>query len=345
LSDLTSTRALARQKFAETQLGCALHQSVASADASFRSYWRFADLTANQSWIVMDAPPEKEDCRPFVDVSQRLLHAGIMAPKVHAHDQMQGFLLLPDFGTRMLLPDLNAQSVELLYGDALQEILHMQQVDAQGLPHYDAEKLGMELELFPEWFLQRHLGLDAADSLTPIWQQTRTLLIESALSQQQCFVHRDFHSRNLMLGNQHPQTSSRYGVIDFQDAVYGPVSYDAVSLLRDCYIEWPDTDVARWREGFRQRTEASLAISLPAERFAQQFDWMGVQRHLKVLGIFARLNYRDGKARYLADLPLVLRYTLKVCRAHAALQPFANWLSSKVGNIELTVPRMASGKS
>ena len=293
----------------------------------------------------MDAPPEKENCAPFVDISSRMLRAGVRAPEVIAFDAQQGFLLLPDLGTRMLLPALNAQCVELMYADALQEILHIQQVDSRGLPRYDAEKLGAELDLFPEWFLQRHLGINAISSLTPIWQQTRTLLIESALSQPQCFVHRDFHSRNLMLGNNHPQISSRFGVIDFQDAVHGPVSYDAVSLLRDCYIEWPDANVARWREWFRQRAEASLAISLPAKQFAQQFDWMGVQRHLKVLGIFARLNYRDGKARYLADLPLVLRYTLKVCGEHTALQPFANWLSSIVENIDLTVPRLESVKS
>lgn len=285
----------------------------------------------------MDAPPDKEDCAPFIDISARLLKAGIRAPEVLAFDAEQGFLLLPDFGNHLLLPALNAASVERHYTDALNELAHIQKVSTHGLGHYDIARLGIELDLFPEWFLQRHLGLQTAQAITPVWRHTRALLIASALDQPQCFVHRDFHSRNLMLDTATP--NGQLGVIDFQDAVHGPVTYDAVSLLRDCYIEWPAHDVARWRERFRVQSEQTLGLTLPAAQFAQQFDWMGVQRHLKVLGIFARLNYRDGKSRYLADLPLVLRYTLNVCREYPALQPFAKWLSEVASAREITAPR------
>jgi len=336
---LTTPRALARQQFAESQLKRTLLQSVASADASFRSYWRFQN--GDQSWIVMDAPPALEDCAPFIDISGRLLRAGLRAPEVIAFDAQQGFLLLTDFGTRLLLPALNPKSVNALYAMALEEIVQMQRVDTEGLPSYDMARLGAELDLFPEWFLQLHLGVSNAQALAPIWRDTRALLMANALEQPQCFVHRDFHSRNLMLVDAKPSVlrSERLGVIDFQDAVLGPVSYDAVSLLRDCYIEWPEPDVVRWREDFRVRSEQSLQHALPAALFAQQFDLMGVQRHLKVLGIFARLNYRDGKSRYLADLPLVLRYTINVCKRYAPLQPFAEWLIEHSSVPDLTAPR------
>ncbi len=285
----------------------------------------------------MDAPPDKEDCAPFIDISARLLNAGIRAPEVLAFDAAQGFLLLPDFGSHLLLPALNSASVDKHYTAALGEVIHMQKVLAHGLPSYDISRLGTELDLFPEWFLQRHLGMPSAQAISPMWRHTRALLIASALDQPQCFVHRDFHSRNLMLDTSAP--GSRLGVIDFQDAVIGPVTYDAVSLLRDCYIEWPTHDVERWRECFRLQSEQSLGVKLPAAQFAQQFDWMGVQRHLKVLGIFARLNYRDGKSRYLADLPLVLRYTINVCQAYPDLQPFAKWLSEVSSAREIAAPR------
>jgi N-acetylmuramate 1-kinase len=340
-----TARAQARLKFAEQALARSLTMRVASADASFRSYWRVqteaeVSLVARsavdkQSWIVMDAPPEREDCRPFVEISQRLLAAKVRAPRVLQADFAQGFLLLDDLGTRMLLPALTADSVHALYSDALQELVTLRQVSVQGLPHYDAERLGAELDLFPDWFIARHLGLAWTPAEQALWATVRARLIERALAQEQVFVHRDFHSRNLMLGPQHPQHSDRFGVLDFQDAVCGPASYDLVSLLRDCYIEWPDPSVRAWIQEFHARAGLSIAL----DRFQQDVDWMGLQRHLKVLGIFARLNYRDHKSSYLNDLPLVLRYTLRCASAYPELEAFARWLEGACAGIDLTQAR------
>ena len=300
--------------------------SAASADASFRSYWRVQH--AGQSYIVMDAPPDKENLVPFVDIARRLRAGGLNAPEVLSEDRAQGFLLLTDLGTRTLLPELDPGSVDALYGDALEALAHMQlHVDATGLPVYDAARLCAEMELFPHWFLGRHLGCELTATDCDLINDCMQRLSASALEQPQVFVHRDYHSRNLMI-----VPGNNPGIIDFQDAVLGTVTYDLVSLLKDCYILWPVESVRAWAEGYRARRH----LDVDANRWQRWFDWMGLQRHLKVLGIFARLNYRDGKSGYLKDLPLVLEYTLEVCTRYAELAEFGKLLARITREVDLT---------
>jgi aminoglycoside/choline kinase family phosphotransferase len=303
----------------------------ASADASFRSYWRVRTPGA-ASFIVMDAPPGKEDIGPWLDVARRLRRSGVNAPEVMAEDRAHGFVLMSDLGTSLYLPALTEATADALYRDALDALLAMQvRGDATGLPRYDETRLGAEMELFPEWFLKRHLGLELE---CDEWERIEVVfrhLIDAALEQPVAFVHRDYHSRNLLI-----TARDNPGVVDFQDAVLGPVTYDLVSLLRDCYIEWPDARVAAWSEGHRQRLRSAGLVEADAARWLRWFDLMGLQRHLKVLGIFCRLCYRDGKQGYLGDLPLVLRYTLRVAVRYPELAPFGDWLRARVGERDLT---------
>lgn len=319
--------------FAQSAVGRSLPTPVAaSADASFRSYWRLRD--GAHSWIVMDAPTAHEDCAPFIDIAGRLLSAGLQAPQVLAQDLQQGFLLLTDLGTRTYLPELHATSVDALYGDALRALQRMQLVRSADLPVYDEARLTTELELFPVWFLQRHLGWGED---CPGWDRIELVfmrLLAAAQEQPKCFVHRDFHSRNLMILEQ-----DNPGILDFQDALVGPLTYDLVSLLKDCYVRWPDAQVYTWAEQYRQQLGAT-GVSVPEPtRWRRWFDWMGVQRHLKVLGIFARLNYRDGKSAYLADLPRVLSYVLDTCSRYGELAGFGEWLERLTRGVDITQPR------
>jgi hypothetical protein len=305
----------------------------ASADASFRSYWRVRRGT--RSWVVMNAPPDKEDVGPFIDIAARLRAAGLNAPEVIAQDRAQGFLLLSDLGTRTYLPELDEGSVEALYGDALDALQIMQtRVDGSGLPAYDAARLSAEMDLFPTWFLHRHLGHESTPPERELIAACMQRLLDSAAEQPASFVHRDYHSRNLMI-----VPGANPGIIDFQDAVVGPITYDLVSLLKDCYIQWPLARVHGWAEAYRQRLVAAGMVQVGPTRWRRWFDWMGLQRHLKVLGIFARLNYRDGKAGYLNDLPLVLDYTLSVCARYGELAPFGEWLQQLARGVDLTRPR------
>ena len=332
-------RAAARLLFAETALSSPLRLAPASSDASFRSYWRATDENG-ATHVVMDAPPSLENCAPFIDISARLHAAGLLVPTVLAKDLTQGFLLLPDLGTRTLLPELNAASVERHYQTAMAAILQMQlHTDVAALPNYDAQHLDSEMELFPEWFLKRHLGITPSCEDFDIIEATMMQLRNLALTQPKVFVHRDFHSRNLMLAMPADTAMQRLAVIDFQDAVRGPITYDLVSLLRDCYISWPKADVARWVEHYRKLSSDAGLHRADSDLFRRWFDWMGVQRHLKVLGIFARLNYRDGKAGYLQDLALVLHYTLSVCAQYPELQAFACWLKPLTDGVDLAKPR------
>ena len=281
-----------------------LRFSVASADASFRRYFRATAPDMAASWIVMDAPPEHENVAPFIDIAARLERAGVHAPRVLASDLPRGFLLLADLGRQTLLEVMTAENADEHFGAALDTLVRMQaHADATGLPDYDAALLRRELDLYPDWYLARHRGesLDAAGRAT--WEHACALLIESALAQPQVFVHRDFMPRNLMAGQ-------RLGVIDFQDAVRGPVTYDLVSLFRDAFVSWPQARVAHWVATYRERA-AAAGVTLPHD-FERAFDWMGLQRHLKVIGIFARLNYRDGKAKYLAETPRFFDYVYTV---------------------------------
>lgn len=305
----------------------------ASNDASFRSYWR--THSAGRSWVVMDAPPDKEDIRPWLDVAGRLARAGVHVPDIQAADAQRGFVLMEDMGERLLLPELSESTADRLYGDAMEAILRMQLgADTAGLPVYDEARLVAEMELMPEWLLRRHLGYTPECEEWDVVESAFRALETSARAQPQAFVHRDFHSRNLLVtGRDDP------GVIDFQDAVLGPVTYDLVSLLRDCYIAWPEARVSAWVEHHRQRlADAGIAVAGP-QPFARAFDLMGLQRHIKVLGIFCRLWYRDGKAGYLQDLPRVWRYTRDVGRRHPETAPLVDLVERAIGARDLTVPR------
>jgi N-acetylmuramate 1-kinase len=318
-----SARRAALHAFVATALpDRAFELSTASADASFRSYWRVrADA---DSWVVMDAPPAHEDCRPWLDVCRRLRKVGLHAPDVLAEDAEQGFLLLEDLGDATYLPALAEDSADALYGDALAALLRMQtRVDATGLPAYDENRLREEMELMPAWFLSRHLGITPGRQERDLLDAAFRFLLDSALAQPQVFVHRDYHSRNLLV-----TASNSPGIVDFQDAVLGPVTYDLVSLLRDCYIVWPEAQVAAWAEAHRcALVEAGIALP-DAAGFLRWFDLMGLQRHIKVLGIFCRLYYRDGKTSYLTDLPRVWHYVDTIAARYPEL---GDWLARMRG--------------
>lgn len=309
----------------------------ASADASFRRYFRVdAQLAGGPaSFIVMDAPPQKEDCRPFVSVA-RLLHAGgVNVPRILAWDEAAGFMLLTDLGEHTLLSTIEVTpessqaetpASRARYNAALAELLRIQAVAAPAdLPPYDDALLQRELDLFPDWYLTQLRGqaLDA-DQQTML-ANTFALIKAQVLSQPTVLVHRDFHSRNLMVSP--ADLNARPGVIDFQDAVRGPVTYDLVSLLRDAYVFWDEEDqldhAVRYWERLRK---AGLPVPEDFGDFWRDFEWMGLQRHLKVLGIFARLALRDGKQGYLADIPRVWTYAHKVCTRYQGLGPLARIL-------------------
>lgn len=328
-----SDRATARLAFARHALADpALSLEPASADASFRSYWRA--LSAGVSQIVMDAPPEHEDIEPWLDIAGRLRRAGLNAPEVRALDREQGFILMSDLGNQPLLSALHEASVESLYGAALDALFALQtRGDTSGLPDYDEARLVAEMELMPTWFLRRHLGFTPECEQWDIIESAFRALADNALVQPKVLVHRDFHSRNLMV------CQPALGVIDFQDAVRGPITYDLASLLRDCYIAWPQERVYGWLEAYRQRLDEAGLIAVDGARFRRWFDLMGVQRHIKVLGIFCRLNYRDGKPGYLADLPLVWRYVREVGSEYDAIRPLIELIERAIGKRRLHLPR------
>ena len=291
----------------------------ASADASFRRYFR---VTApdGANFIAMDAPPGREDLGPFLDVTERLLAAGLRVPRVHARDLAQGFLLLDDLGRTHYLQALDDASADRLYGAAMDALLALQGADDAGLPPFDAALLDTEMALFRDWFLGEHLGLALDEADRAALEAVAGALIDNALAQPQVFVHRDYHSRNLMVtGPDGP------GIIDHQDAVTGPLTYDLVSLLRDCYIAWPAARVRGWALDFRRRLLAAgrLDPAVDEATFLRWFDLMGVQRHLKAIGIFARLCHRDGKPGYLNDIPRTLGYLRQVAPQYPETRPLA----------------------
>jgi aminoglycoside/choline kinase family phosphotransferase len=328
---MADSRAEARLDFARQHLGRPLQIEVASADASFRSYWRVRDDA--QTWIVMDAPPDKEDTRPWLDIGARLHRAGLHTPDVLACDLGQGFVLMEDLGTRTYLPELSTATADALYADACTALSRMQSVDTNGLPVFDRAQMVMEMELMPEWFLRRHLRFAPSCEQWDIVEAAFTFLVQSALEQPRCFMHRDYHSRNLLI-----TAADSPGVIDFQGAMLGPLTYDLASLLRDCYIVWPRERVDAWAEQYRLRFSANTDAAI----FRRWFDLIGLQRHIKVLGIFCRLCYRDGKAGYLDDLPRVLAYVLDVTRAYPELVDFAALLAHAVGTRDIRVPNPES---
>ena len=303
--------------------GKSLQLSPASADASFRRYFR-VEFEGSPSLIAMDAPPPQEDCRPFVQVAQLFLQAGLNVPKVLAEDVEQGFLLLDDLGNDTYLQALNADAsvADPLYRDAFNALIQLQQASQPGvLPPYDEALLTREMQLFPDWYVARHLGLSLSEKQQNVITQTMTVLNRNILAQGQVYVHRDYHSRNLMLCADNP------GVLDFQDAVYGPITYDLVSLLKDAYISWDEDKVLDWVVRYWQGARAAgLPVPGDIADFYRDFEWMGVQRHLKVLGIFARLYHRDGKNGYLKDMPLVMDYLRRACNRYSELRPMLRLL-------------------
>lgn len=331
----TPDRATARLAWTRRALDdAALTLEPASADASFRSYWR----TRHQGhgWIVMDSPPAQEDPRPWLEIGARLSAAGLHVPAVRAQDLEQGFLLIEDLGSRLYLPALNDRTVDALYGNAMDALLRMQRdVDVTGMQPYDHAFLQRELEIMPEWFLGRHLGCTPACGEWDALESAFTVLLKNALEQPRCFVHRDYHSRNLLI-----TAANSPGIIDFQGALVGPVTYDLASLLRDCYIAWDRTRVDAWAEAYRLRLrEAGLVdAAVDRERFLRWFDLTGLQRHIKVLGIFCRLYYRDGKSGYLDDLPRVYGYVLDVAGRYPELADFAALLRRRAGGRDLRLP-------
>lgn len=308
---------------------------VASADASFRRYFRVTE--GSNSWIAMDAPPEKETLEPFIDITERLIQASVNAPKIYQQSLEQGFLLLGDLGDTPYLSALNDKQADALYGDAFKALLQIQMADTSNLPVYDEALLQQEMNLMPEWFLSKHLGVSLSNQEQSDLQSVFELLIKTALDQPQVFVHRDYHSRNLMV-----TTSENPGVIDYQDAVLGPVCYDLVSLLRDCYIAWPVQQVRQWVTEYRVLAQQQGIIpEVDDKLFQQWFDWMGLQRHIKVLGIFARLNHRDGKAHYLNDLPLTLSYVMNVAANYPEMKPLVDIfqkydIPKSIGTVEIS---------
>lgn len=291
----------------------------ASSDASFRRYFRI--VSSNQSYILMDAPPEKENSKPFVDIANVLFNAGLNVPKIHKADLKKGFLLLSDLGNKTYLDELNQQNASLLYRDAYLALIKIQKnADTQSLKPYNDSLLMKELSLFPDWYLKLHKSYEMNDSEKNILGLTFDLLIKNINSHTQVFVHRDFHSRNLMFCN--GDLGENPGILDFQDAVKGSIVYDLVSLFKDAYIVWKEEEIMDWLIRYWEKAKQNkLKVQDDFAEFYRDFEWMGVQRHLKVLGIFARLNYRDHKANYLSDLPAVENYLKRACERYKDLHP------------------------
>jgi len=293
----------------------------ASADASFRRYFRvsFADRTL----IAMDAPPQHEDCRPFLHVAHLFEDAGTHVPHIHAQDLKQGFLLLSDLGNTTYLQALTPENAPNLYGAATDALIKIQLASrADELPPYDEALLRRELNLFPEWYIGKHLGVTLTDHQQAKLEEVFARIIANNLAQPRVYVHRDYHSRNLMVTEPNP------GIIDFQDAVYGPITYDLASLFKDAYIKWEEADIIDWLIRYWQNArKAGLPVHEDFGEFYRDYELMGAQRHIKVLGIFARLYHRDGKENYLKDMPLVMEYLHAACVRYIDLKPLLNILN------------------
>ena len=314
-----------KQLFAHQHPDHEMKPEPASADASFRRYFRIA-LPDGTTRIIMDAPPELEDCRPFLKVAALLHDAGVHVPQVYADNLEHGFLLLSDLGQTTYLDVLDADRAPALYHDANRALVDIQRASRPGvLPEYDHTLLKRELQLFPDWYVARHLDRTLDEKQSATLRTVFDALLANNLAQPQVFVHRDYHSRNLMVSGEAYPTNP--GIIDFQDAVYGPITYDLVSLYRDAYIDWEEGQeldfVIRYWEMARS---AGLPVHADFHTFYRDYEWMGAQRQLKVLGIFARLCYRDGKDGYLKDMPRVLAYLRRTCERYLELRPLARLL-------------------
>jgi hypothetical protein len=300
--------------------GEAFSLAPASEDASFRRYFRVT--TAAGTRIVMDAPPEHEDCRPFVKVARLFRQAGVNVPQVLAEDLENGYLLLTDLGSIMYLEALEERNAPALYGAATDALVRIQLASHPGmLPEYDRELLLRELRLFPDWYVAKQLEVTLSSAQSATLSAVFELILANNLAQPRVYVHRDYHSRNLMVTEPNP------GIIDFQDAVYGPVTYDLVSLFKDAYVHWDEERIIDWVVRYWEKArKAGLPVDADFGTFYRDFEWMGVQRHVKVLGIFARLCHRDGKDRYLRDMPLVMTYLRAACERYSGLHPLLRLL-------------------
>jgi hypothetical protein len=314
-------RRAALERWLAPQFGVSFQLTPASEDASFRRYLR-ATLADGRTYVAMDAPPEKEDCRPFVRVAHMLSAAGVHAPNIIAQELEQGFLLLSDLGSRTYLEALNDANSAALFADATEALLRWQLATRPGeLPPYDEALLRREMNLFPEWYVGRHLEKELSAAQKERLENVFFLLVKSALAQPTVYVHRDYMPRNLMVCEPNP------GVLDFQDAVLGPITYDVVSLVRDAFMSWEEERVLDWVVRYWEKAR-NLGLPVDADfgEFWRALEWMGLQRHLKVLGIFARINYRDGKPKYLQDTPRFIGYARSVSQRYRELTPLARLL-------------------
>ncbi len=330
---MTDMRRAAIHRWLDSETGFQLQSlAIASADASFRRYWRATDRAGNTA-IVMDAPPDKEDIAPYLKIAGLLAPLGVHVPEVRAVDPAQGFVLMEDLGSQSYLAALESGSdPDTLYDDAIRALLAMQLqggAAARELAAYDAAALEREMALMPEWFLRRHLQYRMNPDEEALLARTMAWLRDEVLRQPVVFVHRDYHSRNLMR-----LPANNPGVIDFQDAVAGPVAYDLVSLFKDCYIRWPRERLQVWLRNYRQRLHAAdggrTLAGCDERELLRWFDLAGLQRHVKVLGIFARLCHRDGKPGYLADLPLTLNYVRDAAARYSETQALARWIEERL---------------
>jgi aminoglycoside/choline kinase family phosphotransferase len=287
--------------------------SPASEDASFRRYFRIS--SGPRSWIAMDAPPQREDCRPFVRVAALMRAAGVHVPEILAQDLERGFLLLTDLGTRTYLQTLDASNADELFRDAIDALMKLQLASRPGvLPLYDEALLRREIDLFPQWYVSRHLGMTLTADEQEVLAGATRLVLANNLAQPTVYVHRDYMPRNLMVTEPNP------GVLDFQDAVFGPITYDLMSLLKDAFVSWEEERVLDWTVRYWEKAKrAGLPVNADFATFYRDFEWIGLQRHLKVLGIFARIRHRDGKPGYIGDAPRFLGYIRGVCERYAPL--------------------------
>jgi N-acetylmuramate 1-kinase len=300
-----------------------LHCAPASSDASFRRYFRIT--TPEQQFVVMDAPPPQENVAPFIKVAELMTAAQVNVPKIYQQNVSDGFLLLEDFGSSCFLDRLNNDNATALYQSAFNSLLSLQKntdIATCPLPRYDHALLTRELGIFKDWYIDRLLDIQLPESL---WEHTQRILISNALEQPAVCVHRDFHSRNLMATDDNCP-----GVIDFQDAVIGPITYDLVSLLRDCYIAWPEQQVTEWMTQYYQHLVDAGLVDCSVGQFQRWFDLMGMQRHLKAIGIFSRLHIRDGKSGYLKDIPRTLNYVARISNSYPELAEFSAFLNEHI---------------
>lgn len=292
-------------------------------DASFRSYYRVTQ--PDFSYVVMDAPPDREKTDIFVDIATRWHAEALPVPKVYAWQKEKGYVMLSDFGDTLLLDVLNEDNVEKYYEQAINLLVQLQKQAPHLLPLFDESYIRFELGLFPEWFCTKLLSLTLSDAQRSMIESLNQQLIANCLTQPQVIIHRDFHSRNLMILNQ----SEHFGLIDFQDAMIGPLAYDLVSILKDCYISWPREKIEKWVKSYFDKIKSRYELD-DFQTFLTWFDWTGLQRHLKVLGIFSRLKIRDHKPQYINDIPRIMDYVLDVTARYPEFSDFDEWLRKSI---------------